>query len=222
MKRSKWASDLHWVREGQQDRSRKTQAALLDAAEELFAEHGIGGATIADISSAAGCSIGAFYHHYRDKRAVQYALFERYAAEYEETTRVALEPGRWSGATIGDILLAYVQVSLYNHRSLPARIRTSVELARADSDIASQLIKLRGMLDSGIRDLLIARSGEIGHPEPDIAVTFVLDQMGSMLRSRILEPEMPTRFAQRSDEEFIRESLRSVCTYLQTELPADL
>ena len=55
MKESKWVSDLHWVREGQQDRSRKTQAALLDAAEELFAKHGTGGATISGISSAAGC-----------------------------------------------------------------------------------------------------------------------------------------------------------------------
>ena len=222
MKRSKWASDLHWVREGQQDRSRKTQAALLDAAEALFAEHGIGGATISDISSAAGCSIGAFYHHYRDKRAVQFALFERYATEYEETNRVALEPGRWDGATIGDILLAYVQVSLDNHRSLPARIRAGVELARAEADIASQLVKLRGMLDSGIRNLLLARHEEIGHPDPEMAVTFVIDQLGSMLRARMLEPDMPTRFGQRPDEDFIRESMRSACAYLQTELPADI
>ena len=119
MNRSTWGSDLHRVREGQQDRSRKTQVALLDAAEELFAEHGIGGATIADISSAAGCSIGAFYHHYRDKRAIQFALFARYATELDEMARLGLDPNRWAGATIGDILHGYVELTMRNDRELP-------------------------------------------------------------------------------------------------------
>ena len=220
MKRSKWASDLHWVREGQQDRSRKTQAALLDAAEELFAERGIGGATISDISAAAGCSIGAFYHHYRDKRAIQFALFDRYATEFEETNRRALDPARWEGAKVGDIVLAYVQVSIENDRERPGRRRSGVELARVEPEIHDHMTKLRVMLDTGIRDLLLARRDEIGHPNPDLAGTFVLDQLGSMLRTRLHEPDMPSRFATRPDQEFICESLRSVCAYLQVDPPA--
>jgi AcrR family transcriptional regulator len=222
VKRSKWASDLHWVREGQQDRSRKTQAALLDSAEELFAEHGIGGATIADISAAAGCSIGAFYHHYQDKRSVQFALFERYATEYEDTNRIALDHERWEGAQVGDILLAYVQVTLANDRGFPARRQATVELARAEPEINSQLIKLKAMLDLGISDLLIARRDEIGHPDPELAVTFVLDQLGSMLRTRMQEPDMPTRFGQHPDEDFAHEAMCSVCAYIQIELPAEV
>ena len=219
MERSKWASDLHWVREGKQDRSRKTQAALLDAAEELFAANGISGATISDISKAAGCSIGAFYHHYRDKRAIQFALFERYATEFEETNRIALDPSRWEGAKIGDLLLAYVQVSIENDRERPDRRRSGVELAMVEPAIKEHMVKLRVMLDNGIRELLLDRRSEIGHPDPELAVTFVLDQLGSMLRTRLHEPDMPSRFATRPDEEFILESMRSVCAYLQVSMP---
>jgi len=220
VKRSKWTSDLHWVREGKQDRSRKTQATLLDAAEELFAEHGIGGATIADISAAAGCSIGAFYHHYRDKRAIQFALFERYANEYEETARIALEPSRWEGASIADILQGYMQVTIDSDREQPARRRSSIELARVEPEIQSYVVKLRVMLDTGIRELLLLRRSEIGHPDPELAVTFVLDQLGSMLRTRLHEPNMPSRFGTQSDDEFVQQSLRSVCAYLQIEPPS--
>lgn len=220
MERSKWTSDLHWVREGKQDRSRKTQAALLDAAEELFSQHGIDGATISDISSAAGCSIGAFYHHYRDKQAIQFALFERYATEFEETTKRALDPERWEGAKIADVLAGYVQISIDNDRERPARRRSGVILGRAEPEIEAQLVKLRVMLDTGLRDLLMARRDEIRHPDPDLAVTFVLDQLGSMLRTRLHEPDMPSRFATRSDDEFLREAIRSVCSYLRVECPS--
>ncbi len=219
MKRSKWTSDLHWVREGKQDRSRKTQAALLDAAEELFAEYGIDGATIADISKAAGCSIGAFYHHYRDKSALRYALFERYATEFDDTNRVALDPARWTGAKVADILYGYVQLSIENDRERPTRRRSGVVLARSEPEIESQLVKLRVMLDTRLRQLLMARRDEIGHPDPELAVTFVLDQLGSMLRTRLHEPDMPSRFATRDDDEFLHEAIRSVCAYLQVDLP---
>ena len=219
MERSKWTSDLHWVREGQQDRSRKTQARLLDAAEELFAERGIGGATISDISAAAGCSIGGFYHHYRDKRAVQFALFERYATEFEETTRIAVDPTRWEGARVADILQGYVQVSIDSDRERPDRLRSGLELARVEPEIQSHIVKLRVMLDNGIRDLLLARRDEIGHADAELAVTFVLDQLGSMLRTRLQEPDMPSRFATHTDEQFLAEVLRSVCAYLQVDAP---
>jgi len=216
---SQWTSDLHWVREGKQDRSRKTQAKLLDAAEDLFAEHGIDGATMADIAAAAGCSIGAFYHHYRDKRALQFALFDRYATMFEKTNRIALDPARWEGACIADIVQSYVQVSIENDRMRPGQRRAATELGRVEPEIRSHVLKLRAMMDTGIRELLLARSDEIGHSDPELAISFVLDQLGSMIRTRVHEPEMPTRFASQPDEQFFAETVRSVCAYLQVDPP---
>ena len=50
----------------------------------------------------------------------------------------------------------------------------------------------------------------------------MLDQIGSMLRTRLDETLMPTQLANRSDEDFVREAPRSACAYLQVEPPEDL
>jgi len=65
------------VRPGRQSRSQKTQESLLDAAEALFCEKGAEATSVADVAARAGSSVGAVYHHFRDKKALLYALFER-------------------------------------------------------------------------------------------------------------------------------------------------
>ena len=76
MVRSPWISDLHWVRTGRQSRSRKTQESLLDAAEEIFFQKGADATSVADVAARAGCSVGAVYHHFRDKRALLLDLLD--------------------------------------------------------------------------------------------------------------------------------------------------
>ena len=93
-----WAAELHGVRPGQQDRSRRTQEALLAAAAALVAERGIEGTTIADIAARADASVGAVYHHFRDKKAITHALFDRYCELMAAATAEAIDPARWQGA----------------------------------------------------------------------------------------------------------------------------
>jgi len=102
--RNRWISDLRWVRTGQQSRSQRTQASLLDAAAVLVAEKGVEATSVADVAAQAGCSVGAVYHHFRDKQTLLYALFERMSEEFRATTRDAVDPARWKGATLGDML----------------------------------------------------------------------------------------------------------------------
>ena len=97
MARSRWISDLHWVRSGRQSRSRKTQESLLDAAEEIFFQKGADATSVADVAARAGCSVGAVYHHFRDKKALLYALFDRVTEDLRATTRAAVDPARWEG-----------------------------------------------------------------------------------------------------------------------------
>jgi AcrR family transcriptional regulator len=49
---------------GKRDR---TRARLMDAAVEVFARQGIGGASVSEIAQAAEVANGTFYHHFRDK-----------------------------------------------------------------------------------------------------------------------------------------------------------
>ena len=55
----------------------QTRAALLDAAEQLFAERGVSRTSLADIAAAAGVTRGAVYWHFRNKSDLYTALHER-------------------------------------------------------------------------------------------------------------------------------------------------
>jgi AcrR family transcriptional regulator len=220
--RSRWISDLHWVRIGQQSRSQKTQESLLEAAAALFSEKGADATSVADVGARAGCSVGALYHHFRDKKALLYAVFDRMSEELRATTRDAVDPARWEGASIADILRSYLEFSLEVGRDRPVFKRAGQEASRSDPALREHLAELRSELYQGLTELLLARRDAIGHPDPVLATGFVLDQLGSMLQTRLNEFLLPTQLVNRSDEEFVREALRSACAYLQVEPPLGL
>jgi AcrR family transcriptional regulator len=219
--RSRWISDLHWVRTGQQPRSQRTQESLLDAAAVLFSEKGADATSVADVAERAGCSVGSVYHHFRDKKALLYAVFERMSEELRATTRDAVDPARWQGASVADVLRGYLEFSLEVGRDRPSFKRAGQEAARTDPALREHLAELHAELIRGLSALVLARRDEIGHPDPELATGFVLDQLGSMLRTRLDETLMPTRLASRSDAAFVREALCSASAYLQMPAPAE-
>lgn len=54
-----------------------TRAALLDAAERVFLQHGVSRTSLADIAQASGVTRGALYWHFKDKAALFGAMMER-------------------------------------------------------------------------------------------------------------------------------------------------
>lgn len=60
-------------------RRAQTRAALLDAAERLWAERGIRGASLDEIAAAAGMTKGAVYSNFSSKADLVLALLDRYA-----------------------------------------------------------------------------------------------------------------------------------------------
>lgn len=64
-----------------QERSRRTQEAVLAAALTLFAERGYDNTGMADIAERSGVAVGAVYRHYRTKRQLLLVLVDRMLAE---------------------------------------------------------------------------------------------------------------------------------------------
>ena len=65
-------------------KGRRTAAAFLDAARQVFAEKGYFNAKIADIAEVAGRSPGSFYNYYENKEQILEALLEQFSAEVLE------------------------------------------------------------------------------------------------------------------------------------------
>ncbi|MFI5776889.1 TetR/AcrR family transcriptional regulator [Nocardia sp. NPDC051570] len=70
---------------------------ILDAAAELFAEHGVAATQMADIARAAGCSRATLYRYFDSRQAVQSAFVHRearrVAAAVTDEIRAITDPG---------------------------------------------------------------------------------------------------------------------------------
>lgn len=61
-----------------QERSERTLATILDAADQVFGEHGYAAATTTLMAKHAGISVGSIYRFFPDKNAVAEALTDMY------------------------------------------------------------------------------------------------------------------------------------------------
>jgi TetR/AcrR family acrAB operon transcriptional repressor len=68
----------------------ETREQLLDAAERVFRERGVGHASLAEVADAAGVTRGAIYHHFASKAD----LFESMLARAEMPLDAAFEDAR--------------------------------------------------------------------------------------------------------------------------------
>lgn len=75
----------------QAERTAATTAAILEAARALFRDHGYEAVSIDDIAAAAGCTKGAFYHHFASKQAIFDRLVDTVQAELAQ--RLAARAG---------------------------------------------------------------------------------------------------------------------------------
>jgi AcrR family transcriptional regulator len=57
---------------------------MLQAAREIFGEHGFAEASVADVVARAGSSVGSLYHHFGGKTELFLALWEEHQLAHEE------------------------------------------------------------------------------------------------------------------------------------------
>lgn len=80
-----------------QKQAMESRRRLLDAATQLFNEHGFRETSVQDICHQAGLSVGVFYHYFPSKQEALQAIFQRKSTELmelidtESTARTHLE-----------------------------------------------------------------------------------------------------------------------------------
>jgi AcrR family transcriptional regulator len=121
-------------------RTDATQQRILDAATEVFGAHGFTAATMADIVTASGGSIGSIYHHFGGKKELFLAIFERMAAD---TDRRINEAG---ANTSGDPQRAFEVNSRAYLQAMWANRRVVLVLASGDVPAGFDRIRRKRML----------------------------------------------------------------------------
>ena len=76
------------------EQSEVTRTALLQAARELFTEHGYAGTATEDIAQRAGVTRGALYYQFGDKSGLFYAVLEGISLSTNEKVVSAMQSGQ--------------------------------------------------------------------------------------------------------------------------------
>jgi AcrR family transcriptional regulator len=215
MKDNRWINDLHWRRTGQQSRSAKTQAALLDAAEALILEKGTEATSIADIAARAGYSVGAVYHHFKDKKALFYALFHRMTDAYEALNAEASDPDRWRAASVRDLLRSYMEITLAAASENGAAKAAVSAVLIEYPELAEHYAEIQHKTRTALLGLVLDRCGEIGNSEPEIAAAFLIDQLAALLRARIDQKQRVAELLSLDDESFIDTTMAMAAAFLE-------
>ena len=105
------ATSLNW----QAQRIDAAAQRILDAAEALYATHGVDGVTMRDLAAAAGCSRATLYRYFPSRETVQAAFVDRSADRLAHEVAAADR-----GGDAGDRLIAAVTVALRLVRGNPA------------------------------------------------------------------------------------------------------
>lgn len=92
----------------QAERRAATSAAILSAARDLFRTEGYEAVSIDDIAAAAGCTKGAFYHHFPSKQAIFDQLVDLVQAEIAAEVAGGPEAVRGGEDAMAGVIAAYL------------------------------------------------------------------------------------------------------------------
>lgn len=86
----------------------QTAFAILDAAEAVFAQHGLHAAKMGQIAHAAGIAVGTLYNYFQDRDAILRGLLERRGQELRDrVARACAAPHASFASELGAVAAAF-------------------------------------------------------------------------------------------------------------------
>jgi AcrR family transcriptional regulator len=206
--------ELQWVRPPRQARSQETLDRILDAAEALVAEKGFEDTPVAEIVRRADSSVGAFYARFHDKEGLLHALYERYYEEAVATADVALDPARWEGASLAELIDSVIRFLVSIFRERKGLMRAFVVRNHTHPEFQARQQRLSHHVVARLSALVLVRRGELGHEDPERATRFGFMLVFSALETMILFGEMRSSLLSLNDDDLATELARSTLAYL--------
>jgi AcrR family transcriptional regulator len=204
--------ELRWIRPPRQVRSQETLDRILDAAEALLTDKGFEDVKVADVVARADSSVGAFYARFHDKDGLLFALQQRWRDQAIATTDDALDPERWAREGIAEILRSVVPFLVGTFRERKGLMRAFVLRHYTDAAFREQRDRLTDYVADKLAALLLARQGEITHPDPELAARFGLGLVFDGIQSAVLFDE--PRGTPLGDARLAAELTRAYLAYL--------
>ncbi len=156
-------------RPARQKRSIETERRVLEAAQILFAKHGYSDAKVTDILEMSDCSIGSFYHRFRDKDGLFRKVMENYF-DYVHRTIDTIQLDRETCENLPGLFRVLIASAFENIRKNRGFYRAARELMHTDPEIWESVNELNFRLAARLDVVLSQYENEITAPDPRVAL----------------------------------------------------
>jgi len=169
-----------------QPRSRETQARILAAAEQEFADKGYEGARLTDIAEAAGCSVGTVYFRFKDKSALFLAIAESFAEDARKGFKDVLQ--RTGQLEPEDAIRKFVASAAQNFRRHKGLFRAIMERGLDNPEALRAMFIVREEFAAALQAIL----KPAGVRNLNLRVRVMTQMVYGFLVAGVLNPHAPT------------------------------
>jgi len=168
----------------EQDRSRATVEAIVEAAAHILVKHGYDAFTTNRVAERAGVSIGSLYQYFPNKDALLSELMRRHVAEIERGVEEMAELART--APLAEVIRTGIQQNVRSHLIDPDLHRVlSEEVPRLGA--LDWKVAFIERMEGRVRGMLEARRSEIVVPDIDVAVYIVTRTVEAVVHNAVCE-----------------------------------
>lgn len=171
-----------------QDRSRRSAARLIEAAEALIEEHGFDRMSLRDVCRRAGVTSGSFYGRFTKKLDLALVLAEEIGDNCVEVAERFSERLPEIGIQSGIQALLEDSIQLYQQRG--ALFRALIATARTYPDVAQTMRCANDQVFSVLITAFKPLHASLAHPRPEKAVRLGLFLILNGLREMVLEQQL--------------------------------
>jgi AcrR family transcriptional regulator len=199
----------------QQERSRKTWRALLDAGFSILDEQGLTGLTVPEVSRRAGVSVGTVYRRFGDKEGLLTALLQEFTTSFRDEIHARMHrkhvPVDALPCDVVDVAVRAVVETYQAHERL---LRVFSMLGQTDPATFHQGRQVSHEGGVFFRDLIWPTRGLFTHPDAERTVDVAYRLIYAACMHRVVNGpnlESPTEF---SWDDLADELVRTVCLHL--------
>ncbi|HSW28871.1 MAG TPA: TetR/AcrR family transcriptional regulator [Longimicrobiales bacterium] len=171
-------TDLLPLHPPRQLRSRRTLERIVRASLQILDEGGLDGLTVQAIVERAGSSVGSFYARFAGKDELLAYLGERMWREAAARWDEAVASREMEGLGLEEVVEGAVRLLA---EAVTARATYLRDLRRSSGAGDGAFGAFQAHVLGGIEGLLLARAGEMSHPDPQVGVRLGLQAILAVL-----------------------------------------
>jgi AcrR family transcriptional regulator len=206
------AGELEGIFPASQKRSRASQERLLDAGEAVFGRMGYNNAHVADIASAAGCSVGSFYRRFRDKEALFRALHQKIIEQRRQRNELFYARPELADLPSAEVIRLFVKDILGYFKQNAGFIRALFQrtLDEGNQNYWPELRSAAALEGRGLARFLRSR-GELGASKARYDCDFIV----RVIEGTIVHAVLHAGNALKNEEQFLDDLARVAVRYLE-------